>query len=128
MPSRRDRLIKRFAERQDNARGMGLGRDVKAGKATTGQARRFNRADLPAYTLSDRAPRAGRSGTGRAEAVLQLTTAMPFKSQAQRRYMHARHPDIAERWRKESGPQRGLPERSSAKRRSRAARISAASS
>jgi hypothetical protein len=37
---------------------------------------------------------------------------MPFASQAQRRFMYARHPAIAERWRKESGPQRGLPERS----------------
>lgn len=37
---------------------------------------------------------------------------MPFKSQAQRRYMYARHPEIAKRWRNESGPQKGLPERS----------------
>jgi len=36
---------------------------------------------------------------------------MPFKSQRQRRFMYARHPEIAKRWRKESGPQRGLPER-----------------
>lgn len=36
---------------------------------------------------------------------------MPFKSQAQRAFLYARHPDIAERWRKASGPQRGLPER-----------------
>ena len=36
---------------------------------------------------------------------------MPFKSDAQRRLMYARHPEIAKRWRKESGPQRDLPER-----------------
>lgn len=42
---------------------------------------------------------------------------MPFKSQAQRRYMLARHPEIAARWRKEYGPQRGLPERAKPKRR-----------
>lgn len=36
---------------------------------------------------------------------------MPFKSQAQRAYMYSQHPDIAQRWRKESGPQRGLPDR-----------------
>lgn len=36
---------------------------------------------------------------------------MPFKSQKQRAYMYARHPEIAKRWRKEHGPQRGLPER-----------------
>lgn len=37
---------------------------------------------------------------------------MPFSSQKQRAFMYARHPDIAKRWRAESGPQRGLPERS----------------
>lgn len=36
---------------------------------------------------------------------------MPFRSQAQRRLMYARHPDIAKRWRREYGPQKGLPER-----------------
>jgi hypothetical protein len=36
---------------------------------------------------------------------------MPFASQAQRRYMYARHPAIAKRWRKEHGPQHDLPER-----------------
>jgi len=34
---------------------------------------------------------------------------MPFSSHAQRKFMYARHPEIAKRWRKESGPQRGLP-------------------
>jgi hypothetical protein len=42
---------------------------------------------------------------------------MPFASQAQRRYMYARHPEIAKRWRKESGPQRGLVERTGSPRR-----------
>lgn len=36
---------------------------------------------------------------------------MPFESAAQRRFMYAKHPKIAERWRKEYGPQKGLPER-----------------
>ena len=36
---------------------------------------------------------------------------MPFKSDSQRRYMYAKHPKIAKRWRKESGPQKDLPER-----------------
>ena len=36
---------------------------------------------------------------------------MPFKSDAQRRFMYAKHPAIAKRWRKEYGPQKGLPER-----------------
>ena len=36
---------------------------------------------------------------------------MPFRSDAQRRLMYAKHPKIAKRWRKEYGPQRGLPER-----------------
>ena len=29
---------------------------------------------------------------------------MPFRSEAQRRFMFAKHPDIAERWSKEYGP------------------------
>lgn len=36
---------------------------------------------------------------------------MPFKSDAQRRFMYSQHPGIAKRWRKESGPQKNLPER-----------------
>ena len=36
---------------------------------------------------------------------------MPFKSASQRRYMYSQHPEVAARWRRESGPQRGLPER-----------------
>lgn len=34
---------------------------------------------------------------------------MPFKSDAQRAFMYSQHPDIAKRWRKESGPQLDLP-------------------
>lgn len=40
---------------------------------------------------------------------------MPFKSDAQRRFMYAKHPKIAKRWRKEYGPQTNLPERKSSK-------------
>ncbi len=40
---------------------------------------------------------------------------MPFKSDAQRRFMYSQHPDIAKRWRKESGPQKNLPERAKKK-------------
>jgi hypothetical protein len=36
---------------------------------------------------------------------------MPFQSQAQRAFMYSQHPEIARRWRKENGPQRGLPQR-----------------
>jgi hypothetical protein len=35
---------------------------------------------------------------------------MPFESQAQRAYMYSQHPSIAKRWRKESGPQKDLPQ------------------
>lgn len=33
---------------------------------------------------------------------------MPFKSDAQRAFMYSQHPEIAKRWRKESGPQKDL--------------------
>lgn len=33
---------------------------------------------------------------------------MPFKSEAQRRYMWAKHPGIAKKWSKK-GPNKGLP-------------------
>ena len=33
----------------------------------------------------------------------------PFASQAQRAFLYSQHPDIAEKWRKESGPQKNLP-------------------
>lgn len=36
---------------------------------------------------------------------------MPYKSDAQRRFMHAKHPDIAARWDKEYPNQKGLPEK-----------------
>ena len=36
---------------------------------------------------------------------------MPFKSDAQRAFMYAKHPAIAKRWRKESGPQTDLPKK-----------------
>lgn len=34
---------------------------------------------------------------------------MPFKSDAQRAFMYAKHPEIAKHWRKEAGPQKDLP-------------------
>lgn len=34
---------------------------------------------------------------------------MPFKSEAQRRLMWAKHPDIARKWADETGPQPNLP-------------------
>lgn len=36
---------------------------------------------------------------------------MPFKSDVQRAFMYSQHPEIAKRWRKESGPQTDLPKR-----------------
>lgn len=36
---------------------------------------------------------------------------MPFKSQAQRRFMFARHPQIAKRWAKKYGADGSLPEK-----------------
>ena len=36
---------------------------------------------------------------------------MPFASDKQRAFMYSQHPGIAKRWRKESGPQKDLPER-----------------
>ena len=36
---------------------------------------------------------------------------MPYKSDAQRKFMHAQHPDIAARWDKEYPDQKGLPKR-----------------
>lgn len=41
---------------------------------------------------------------------------MPFKSEAQRRYLWAKHPEIAERWTKEYGSQ---PENAKAQREAR---------
>ena len=36
---------------------------------------------------------------------------MPFKSDAQRKFMYAQHPEIAKKWRKKYGPQRDIPAR-----------------
>lgn len=36
---------------------------------------------------------------------------MPFKSKAQKRFMYARHPEIAKRFQRETGDEQGLPER-----------------
>lgn len=47
---------------------------------------------------------------------------MPFKSEKQRRYMHANHPKIAKRWERKGGTKSGSPssqKRSSSKRRKR---------
>lgn len=35
---------------------------------------------------------------------------MPFKSDAQRRYLYAQHPEIAQRWTAEYGTPKNLPE------------------
>ena len=36
---------------------------------------------------------------------------MPFKSVAQRKFMYAKHPSIAEKWRKKYGSGKELPQR-----------------
>ena len=36
---------------------------------------------------------------------------MPFRSEAQRRFLYARHPAIAKRWQREYGTPKSLPER-----------------
>lgn len=36
---------------------------------------------------------------------------MPYKSKAQLRFMHAKHPAIAKRWDKEYGPPGDIPEK-----------------
>ena len=48
---------------------------------------------------------------------------MPYKSDAQRRFMYSQHPGIAKRWRKESGPQEDLPERKGKKKGKKDPRI-----
>ena len=40
---------------------------------------------------------------------------MPFKSQAQRAFMHMKHPDIADRWEKET-PAGSLPDKGKTKK------------
>ena len=44
---------------------------------------------------------------------------MPYESEAQRRYMHAQHPDIAARWDAEYPNQGPLPEHVTKKKRKR---------
>jgi len=41
---------------------------------------------------------------------------MPYKSQAQRRYMHAKKPEIAKKWDKEYKTPKNLPEKVSKKK------------
>jgi hypothetical protein len=41
---------------------------------------------------------------------------VPFKSKRQRRWMHATHPGMAERWEKETPKGKKLPEKAPAKR------------
>jgi len=41
---------------------------------------------------------------------------MPFKSAKQRRYMHAKHPEIAERWEHESKAKKKKPAKKAKKR------------
>ena len=41
---------------------------------------------------------------------------MPFKSEAQRKFMYAKHPEIAKRWSKEYPNQKNLPEHVKAKK------------
>lgn len=42
---------------------------------------------------------------------------MPFQSEAQRRFMYAKHPEIAKRWSKEFPNQHDLPEHKLKKKR-----------
>lgn len=42
---------------------------------------------------------------------------MPYKSDKQRRFMHAKHPEIAKRWDKEERKARGLKKKVSKKRK-----------
>jgi hypothetical protein len=43
---------------------------------------------------------------------------MPYKSEKQRRYMHAKHPEIAKRWDKEYGSKVSSPSKKKKKRKS----------
>jgi hypothetical protein len=51
---------------------------------------------------------------------------MPFKSEAQRRYLYATDPKMAKRWEKETPRNAKLPERATKKRRRRNSSIMAA--
>ena len=42
---------------------------------------------------------------------------MPFKSEAQRRYLYSQEPKVAKKWRKKYGPQEDLPARVSKKKK-----------
>lgn len=44
---------------------------------------------------------------------------MPYKSAAQRKYMHAKHPEIAKRWDKEYPDQKGLPKKKTSRESSK---------
>ena len=44
---------------------------------------------------------------------------MPFKSKAQRGFMHAKHPEIADKWDKEGGTPKDIPEHVGDKRKKR---------
>lgn len=41
---------------------------------------------------------------------------MPFQSQAQRKWMYANHPEMAERWEKETPKKKPLPKKKAKKR------------
>lgn len=43
---------------------------------------------------------------------------MPFKSEAQRRWMHSKHPEMAKRWEAETPSDAKLPERAGRRARS----------
>lgn len=45
---------------------------------------------------------------------------MPYKSDAQRKFMHAKHPEIAKRWDREYESGKDLPEHKSKKKHSKA--------
>jgi hypothetical protein len=42
---------------------------------------------------------------------------MPMKSQAQRKWMHATHPEMAKKWEKETPKGKKLPEKKKAKKK-----------
>jgi len=42
---------------------------------------------------------------------------MPYKSKAQSRYMHSKHPKIAKKWDKEGYTTKGLPEHKKKRRK-----------
>ncbi len=47
------------------------------------------------------------------QGLLKERHKVPYKSDAQRRFMHVKHPDIAKKWDKEYPNQKGLPEKKS---------------